>query len=256
MSDRSAKKQAKVVAYYRVSTERQGRSGLGLEAQRKAVLDYLNGGRWTLVAEHTEVESGKHNDRPELAKALADCRLHGATLVVAKLDRLSRDAAFLLTLRDAGVEITAADMPDANRLTVGIMAMIAEHERDAISARTKAALAAAKARGVALGNPTHLDSNARRLGTTASARVRSARAAQRARDAAATIAELRAAGARSLRDFARGLNDKHVPAGRGGVWHPASVRRLLARTAAPAGKGDPRRAAASPGTATEARHVR
>lgn len=124
-SDHLARKQRKVVAYYRVSAERQGRSGLGLEAQRKAVGDYLPGGRWTLVAEHTEVESGKVNDRPELQKALADCRLHGATLVVAKLDRLSRDAAFLLTLRDAGVEITAADMPDANRLTVGIMAMIA-----------------------------------------------------------------------------------------------------------------------------------
>lgn len=227
--DHPEKKRSKFVSYLRVSTTRQGRSGLGLEAQRKAVLDYLNGGKWSLIAEHVEVESGKRNDRPELQKALADCRLHGATLAVAKLDRLSRDAAFLLTLRDAGVEITAADMPDANRLTCGIMAMIAEHEREAISARTKAALAAAKARGVKLGNPLHLNSHARRLGTAASARVRSARATQRARDAAATIAELRAAGARSLRELAAGLNDKHVPAGRGGVWHPSSVRRLLQR---------------------------
>ena len=219
----------KFVAYYRVSTERQGRSGLGLEAQRKAVADYLNGGRWTLVAEHTEVESGKYNDRPELAKALAACRVHHATLVVAKLDRLSRNAVFLLTLRDAGVEITAADMPDANRLTVGIMAMIAEHEREAISARTKAALAAAKARGVKLGNPRHLDRHARRLGTTTSARVRSAKAAQRASDCASTIAELRAAGASSLRDLAAGLNARGIPSPRGGQWYAASVDRLLSR---------------------------
>ena len=217
----------KFVAYYRVSTERQGRSGLGLDAQRRAVAEYLNGGRWKLIAEHTEVESGKHNDRPELAKALAACRVHGATLVVAKLDRLSRDAAFLLKLRDAGVEITAADMPDANRLTIGIMAMIAEHEREAISARTKAALAAAKARGVTLGNPSHLDRRARRLGTAASARARSAKAAQRAQDIAATVRELQAAGASSLRDLARGLDVRGVPAVRGGRWHPAAVRRLL-----------------------------
>lgn len=222
----------KFVAYYRVSTERQGRSGLGLEAQKKAVADFLNGGRWTLVAEHTEIESGKRNDRPQLAAALADCRLHKATLVVAKLDRLSRDAAFLLMLRDAGVEITAADMPDANRLTVGIMAMIAEHEREAISARTKAALAAAKARGTRLGNPAHLDRRARRLGTAASARVRGAAAQQRANDCAPIIAELRAAGAVSLRDLARGLDARGVPAVRGGRWHPAAVRRLLALLAA------------------------
>src|SRR6478752_175451 len=147
----------KFVAYYRVSTARQGRSGLGLEAQRHAVAEYLNGGRWKLVAEHIEIESGRKNERTELRAALSACRLHRATLVVAKLDRLSRDAAFLLTLRDSGVNFVAVDMPDANRLTVGIMAMIAEHEAEAISARTRAALAAAKRRGVRLGNPTHLD---------------------------------------------------------------------------------------------------
>ena len=123
------------VAYYRVSTERQGISGLGLEAQRQAVLDFLNGGRWKLVEEYTEVESGKRADRPELAKAFAACRLHRATLVIAKLDRLSRGAAFLLNLRDAGVDFVAADMPDANRMTVAILACVAEHEREAISQR-------------------------------------------------------------------------------------------------------------------------
>jgi DNA invertase Pin-like site-specific DNA recombinase len=139
------------VAYLRVSTQRQGASGLGLETQHKAIVDYLNGGNWTLVEELVEVESGKRADRPELAKAMIACRLYGATLVIAKLDRLSRNAAFLLTLRDAGTEFVACDLPDANRLTVGVMAMVAEDEAERISARTKAALAAAKARGTQLG---------------------------------------------------------------------------------------------------------
>src|SRR5215210_2694335 len=133
------------VAYYRVSTERQGRSGLGLEAQRKAVADFLNGGNWRLVAEFTEVESGKHSDRPALAKAFQACRLRRAKLVIAKLDRLSRDAHFLLGLEKAGVDFVAADMPTANRLTVEIMAMVADEERRMISKRTRGALAAARA---------------------------------------------------------------------------------------------------------------
>src|SRR3982075_3391828 len=139
------------VAYYRVSTSKQGRSGLGVEAQCHSVNSFLNGGTWSLVAEFTEVESGKRNDRPQLAKALQACRVYGAKLVIAKLDRLSRDAHFLLGLEKAGVDFLAADMPHANRLTVGIMAMVADEERRMISARTKAALAAAKRRGVKLG---------------------------------------------------------------------------------------------------------
>src|SRR5918997_3302817 len=143
--------ETRFVSYLRVSTDRQGRSGLGLEAQRKAVDDFRNGGRWKLIAEFVEIESGKWEDRPKLAEALALCRLHRATLVIAKLDRLSRDAHFLLGLEKAGVDFIAADMPHANRLTVGIMAMVADEERRMISARTKAALAQAKARGVKLG---------------------------------------------------------------------------------------------------------
>src|SRR5919112_6160921 len=123
------------VAYYRVSTERQGRSGLGLEAQRKAVEDFLNGGNWRLVAEFKEIESGKHSDRPALAKAFRACRLHGAKLVIAKLDRLSCDAHFLLGLEKAGVVFMAADMSTANRLTVRIMAVLAGEEGDMISDR-------------------------------------------------------------------------------------------------------------------------
>src|SRR3982751_3830790 len=144
------------VSYLRVSTDRQGRSGLGLDAQRKAVEDFLYGGPWDLIAEFVEVESGKRDDRPKLAEALALCRLHNATLVIAKLDRLSRDAAFLLGLQKAGVRFVAADMPEANELVVCIMAVVAQAERKMISARTKAALIAAKARGVRLGKPSNL----------------------------------------------------------------------------------------------------
>lgn len=139
------------VAYYRVSTAQQGRSGLGLEAQREAVWAFLAGGAGELAEEFTEVESGKNDARPQLTRALAACKLTGAVLVIAKLDRLSRDAHFLLGLEKAGVEFVAADMPNANPLTVRLMAVIAQSEREMISARTKAALAAARARGTKLG---------------------------------------------------------------------------------------------------------
>jgi DNA invertase Pin-like site-specific DNA recombinase len=220
----------KYVAYYRVSTTRQGRSGLGLDSQKHAVREYLSGRRGRHIAEHVEIESGRNNARPQLQLALAACRVHGATLIVAKLDRLSRNAAFLLTLRDSAVEFVAADMPDANRLTVGILAMIAEHEAEAISARTKAALAAAKRRGVRLGNPAHLDKKgARARGTTASALIRAARSQQRAADLSPSIAALRAAGATSLRSLARGLNSEAIPAPRGGAWTAPQVQRMLSR---------------------------
>ena len=215
------------VSYLRVSTAQQGRSGLGLEAQRRAVLDYLNGGRWRLIEEHVEVESGRRNDRPALARALAACRLHGATLLVAKIDRLSRNAAFLLALRDAGTEVTFADMPEANKLTVTVMAAVAEHEAEAIGARTKAALAAAKARGVKLGTPGNLTVAGARRGRRAGAETRRSRALQRAVDLAPAIRELQAAGARSLRQLAAGLNDRGVPATRGGQWSAAQVQRVL-----------------------------
>src|SRR3954451_3072916 len=139
------------VAYYRVSTERQGKSRLGLEAQQQAVRQYLNGGSWSLVAEVVEVESGKRADRPKLAEALRVCKLHKADLIIAKLDRLACNVAFVSTLMESGVEFTAVDFPQANRLTVHILAAVAEHEAAAISARTKAALVAAKARGTKLG---------------------------------------------------------------------------------------------------------
>ena len=149
-----ARHNGKYISYLRVSTARQGADGLGVAAQRAAVEAWLNGGDWTLVEEFVEVESGKnHRNRPGLAKALDACRRYGAKLIISRLDRLSRDPVFLLSLRDAGIDFVAVDMPQANRLTVGIMALVAEQEREAISSRTKAALAAAKARGVRLGNP-------------------------------------------------------------------------------------------------------
>ena len=143
--------QGSIVTYLRVSTARQGKSGLGLEAQQKAVADYLSTGQWNLLEDFVEVESGKNSKRPKLLEAIELCKASGAKLLVAKLDRLARDAAFLMNLKDAGIDFVCADMPEANRLTIGIMALVAEQEREAISKRTKEALAAAKARGVQLG---------------------------------------------------------------------------------------------------------
>jgi DNA invertase Pin-like site-specific DNA recombinase len=220
----------KHVAYYRVSTAKQGRSGLGLEAQQAAVRAHLNGGTWELLEEFTEVESGKrHTNRPKLQDALRLCKLTGATLIVAKLDRLSRDAAFLLTLQNSGARFVAADMPDANNLTVGIMALVAQQEREAISARTKAALAAAKARGVSLGgyrgHPLPSGEAAR-----ASAKVRSANATSRAKDVYSAIVEARAAGAVSLRQIAAVLIDRQIETPRGGsAWQASQVKAVIDR---------------------------
>jgi len=218
------------VAYYRVSTAKQGQSGLGLEAQRKAVMDFLNGDEWRLADSYTEIESGKRNDRPELAKALRAAKLRNATLVIAKLDRLSRDAHFLLGLDKAGVDFVAADMPDANRLTVGIMALVAQQEREAISARTKAALAAAKERGVKLGNPGNLKN--RELGAERGRKVRTVRANERAANLREIIDDIRDSGQASLRQIASGLNGRRIPTARGGRWSAVQVKRVLDRYAA------------------------
>jgi DNA invertase Pin-like site-specific DNA recombinase len=215
------------VAYYRVSTAKQGRSGLGLDAQREAVRAYLNGGNWSLLAEHTEVESGKVDDRPELTKALHTCRLTGATLVIAKLDRLSRDAHFLLGLEKAGVEFVAVDMPNANRLTVRLMAVIAQEEREMIAARTKAALAAAKARGVTLGGWKGGPIVDHQAGTQA--------LQNRARAFAGAVGPL-VSGMHgrglSLRQIAAELVVQGIRTSRGGAWSADAVRQVLIRTTA------------------------
>jgi DNA invertase Pin-like site-specific DNA recombinase len=223
------------VSYLRVSTDKQGRSGLGIEAQRAAVAAYLAGFGASLTAEFVEIESGKRTDRPELARALAECRMRNATLVIAKLDRLARDAFFLLGLQRSGVAFTAADMPNANRLTVGIMAIIAEEERRAISDRTKAALAAAKARGVRLGGrPENLKNAA--LGRQRANETRRAKAASRAADLAPVIAAIRAEEATTATAIAKALNDRGIPTSRGGRWQAVQVQRLL-RAAGVDGRG-------------------
>jgi DNA invertase Pin-like site-specific DNA recombinase len=214
---------AEFIAYYRVSTSRQAQSGLGLEAQKQAVLDFINGNGDQIVAEFTEVESGKRCDRPQLNYALNLCRETGAKLVIARLDRLARNAAFLLTLRDSGVEFVAADMPDANRLTVGIMALVAEDEADRISQRTKAALAAAKARGVKLGGIRSWEA------VNTSASKRKASADHHAASVVPIIKEIRAAGISSLEGIAQALQARGIRTARGGRWHAQTVRNVMLR---------------------------
>lgn len=218
------------VAYYRVSTARQGKSGLGLEAQRASVEAFLNGGDWRIAKEFTEVESGKRADRPQLAEALKACRVHGAKLVIAKLDRLSRDAHFLLGLQKAGVQFVAADMPEANEMVVGIMAVVAQAERRMISERTKAALAAAKRRGVQLGGARERYGVNNKTRIAARAAVQE-RVAARAADLAGIVRDARAAGAESLRAIAAVLNEQRIPTARGAAWTAMAVRRLLEQIA-------------------------
>jgi DNA invertase Pin-like site-specific DNA recombinase len=218
--------QGTFISYLRVSTDRQGRSGLGLEAQREAVTQYLNGGNWRLASEVVEVESGKRADRPKLKEALRLCRLHGATLIIAKLDRLARNVAFVSNLMESGAEFTACDFPQANRLTVHILAAVAEHEAKAISERTKAALAAAKRRGKVLGGfrGSKISADARELGQQA---IRD-RTATRTADLAPVIAELQASGITSLGALARALTERGIPTARGGkIWQPVQVSRVL-----------------------------
>jgi DNA invertase Pin-like site-specific DNA recombinase len=218
------------VAYERVSTRRQGASGLGLAAQRKAIDDFAASRSAEVIARFTEVESGKLADRPELGKALHLAKVTGATLLIAKLDRLSRNAAFLLTLRDSGVRFVAADMPEANDLTVGIMALVAQQEREAISRRTKEALSAARARGVKLGNPN--GSAALRCAGRGGAPLREAiarNAARHAEDLRVVVGDVRAGGATSLRAIAGDMNDRGILTRRGGRWHVSTVMNLLSR---------------------------
>ena len=220
------------VSYLRVSTQKQGQSGLGLEAQRKAVEDYLNGGDWTVIEEVVEIESGKNNKRPKLNEAIQLCKASGATLVVAKIDRLTRDAAFLLNLKDAGIDFIAADMPEANRLTIGIMALVAEQEREAISKRTKEALAAAKARGIQLG--AYRDGKwIGRVGTAEDAKkaseARTTLYKRRSVEKLPMIAKVDPDGSLSLRAIAQKLNELSVPTvSEKGSWNASSVRRLKA----------------------------
>lgn len=218
----------KTIHYYRVSTQRQGDSGLGLKAQQTAVEQFCRNHDATMLAEYREVESGKNNDRPQLKAAMDHAALTGATLVVAKLDRLSRNAAFLAQIMDSDVSIRFADMPFADRFTIGIMAQVAQWETEQISRRTKEALAATKARGKKLGGDRGNLSHVSDQGRARSLEVRKANSTKRKEQLAPFIAAARAAGADSLAAIARYLNDLSIKTPRGGQWYAASVARLLA----------------------------
>lgn len=223
----------KIVSYLRVSTAKQGRSGLGLEAQREAIEAYARHRGASVLKTFTEIESGRINARPELDKAIHLAKVTGATLVIAKLDRLSRNAAFLLALRDSGVRFVAADMPDANELTVGIMALVAQQEREAISRRTREALRAAKARGAKLGNPNGAAALMRAAkGNTAAVTAVQSIADEHARRLRPVVDALVEEGVTSLGGIADALNARGMLTPRGGQWHKSSVRNLLARLAA------------------------
>jgi DNA invertase Pin-like site-specific DNA recombinase len=226
----SPKHAGKYVAYYRVSTQKQGESGLGLEAQQAAVRAYLNGGPWQLLGEFIEVESGKRSDnRPQLEAAMALCRRHRATLLIAKLDRLSRNLAFIATLMEAGVAFIAVDNPHANKLTVHLLAAVAEHERDLISERTKAAMAAARARGVKLGAPPEARERARQEGV----RRIVEQADKYAHDVVMPVIEkVQASGITTLSGIARELAARNIRTRRGGMWTACAVRNVLMRGAA------------------------
>lgn len=218
------------IGYIRVSTAKQGRSGLGLEAQQHAIQQFLNGGDWQLLQTFVEVESGKKNNRPQLKAALEACQRTGAKLIIAKLDRLSRNVAFIATLMEAGVKFIACDMPQATEFTVHILAAVAQHERMMISQRTKDALKAAKARGKRLGNPHGFDSDSAKVGRIEGAKARKAHSQTFASKVHPHVAGYREQGL-SFREVAKRLNDEGVltASGQVGKWTGAAVRKICIR---------------------------
>lgn len=213
----------RLVAYYRVSTERQGKSGVGLEAQQAAVADFIKKEGAELVGEFIEIESGKRNARPELAKAMEACRRQRARLAIAKLDRLSRNLAFIANLMESRVKFVAVDNPEANEVTLQILAVFAQHERKMISERTKAALAEAKRRGVKLGNPRAA------LAAKIGAAAVKASAKRFAANVLPIIREIQAAGVLSNAAIAAKLNERRVATARGGWWTHGRVGEVLGR---------------------------
>lgn len=218
--------QTKYVAYYRVSTRAQGDSGLGLEAQRSAVAGFVKG---VIIEEFTEVESGKNNQRAQLAAAIDRAKKDNAVLVIAKLDRLSRNASFIFTLRDSGVNFQCVDMPDANTLTIGIFATLAQHERELISSRTKAALRAKISQGAILGKPENLTLDARRKGADA---TRRAALANKDNRRATSMAEMMHKGGKNYSQIAHELNRAGFTTARGCNFQATQVMRLIKRKGA------------------------
>ncbi|WP_152047607.1 recombinase family protein [Aureimonas psammosilenae] len=221
------------VSYLRVSTAKQGSDGLGIDAQRSAVEAYVQrmaGANATVLHEYLEVESGRRDDRQQLRAAIEHAQLSGARLVIAKLDRLSRDVHFLSGLQKAGVDFVAADMPDANALTVHILAAVAQHEREMISARTKAALVEAKRRGVKLGNPNGAE-GIRHLGTGRAVAAITAKADAKAKQLQKALARIEADGITTALGTANALNERGILSPRGGAWTATAVQRLRKRLA-------------------------
>ena len=225
----------KFVSYLRVSTDKQGRSGLGIEAQREAVERYLNGGRWMVAAEYVETESGKRSDRPKLAAALAHAKAIKAKLVFAKLDRLTRNVDLLRSLVASDVDLVFCDLPSVppgpmGKFLLTQMAAVAELEAGLIGERTKNALAAAKARGVKLGNPNGARAlKGKQTGNAEAVAKIKEKAAQRAMDLQGIVEGIKRSGITSVRSIAEELNRQGIHSPRGGAWHPTAVARLLNR---------------------------
>jgi DNA invertase Pin-like site-specific DNA recombinase len=213
------------IAYFRVSTVKQGQSGLGLEAQHESIRQLALSQGADIIAEYTEIQSGRNNERVELKRALEHCRKVKATLAIARLDRLARNATFLLQLRDSNVEFTAADMPNADRFIVGILALVAERERDLISTRTKDALAAAKRRGTKLGNPNPRNASSQGI------RINRAQTEQFDANVLPIIREIQRSGVHVLRAIAGILDARGIKTRRNTKWSPEAIRLMLKRAA-------------------------
>lgn len=216
-------KQKKFIAYYRVSTSKQD---LGIESQREIVSQWISSNGGTLIASYSEKESGKRNDRPELGKALAECRKTGATLLIAKLDRLSRNIAFIFELKESGVEFQSCDLPDFNTLTLGIFATMAQYERELISSRTKAALTQLKQKGVKLGNPNAAFTKEMRS-RALDKRKQNARSNEANVKAYAAIKFAVESGTMTLNALATYLNENGFKTANDGIWRGNQVKRLI-----------------------------
>ena len=222
------KENQKFIAYFRVSTEKQGKSGLGLDAQQQSVANFVSNENQILES-YTEVESGKQQNRPELQKALVKTKSLGATLLIAKLDRLARNVAFIANLLESGVEVVAVDMPQANKFMLHVMAAVAEQEATAISERTRAALQVAKARGVKLGWANPRRKEEQRKSSQKGCRRGKLNADIFALKIYPIYVKLHAQGFCEAKGMADALNERGVRSARGGIWYTSSVQNLEAR---------------------------